>query len=253
MTAAPSREPRHNVEVHRPCVRIQAAYRGWRVRMQIVTKARSEYEAILRELEGDDFIHLLLHCEPTVVEWKAKRILCRPTFTQGIGVHADVSTVEDDPQLSSPPISPVEPCQVSGNGRETKINSEIRTNADRQDEEGQMSPKPENLSHVNDPASNFSAPEAMEPIPYSTAVELLHASDSANCDAASHATAEEAQVGTAESPSPGVAVVPANSVLDRDMQLHILLQMTPTDIQREIEWARRALRERKEFLRQTRC
>ncbi|ETV83608.1 hypothetical protein, variant 4 [Aphanomyces astaci] len=234
MTTASSWRTRRDVDVYGSCQRIQAAFRGWRVRMRLVKGVRKEFEAILKELEGDDFLHLLLHCEPTAVEWKSTYSLCRPTFTQELGAFFHVQGHEVVVQVQSP--SPRNSMQHT-----------IAHDSDNDTMEGSMEAESqrEGTDDVARAPANVDVPTVVHD---ESSVNDNEPSDAASSSSSSMTATLNMEKGVAEASPATQGSLPD----DRDTQLRLLLQMSPSDIQREIEWARRALRERIQFLRQCR-
>ncbi|RHY72771.1 hypothetical protein DYB38_012853, partial [Aphanomyces astaci] len=205
----------------------QAAFRGWRVRMRLVKGVRKEFEAILKDLEGDDFLHLLLHCEPTAVQSPSPRNSMQHTIAHDSDNDTMEGSMEAESQREGTDDAARAPANVDV---PTVVHDESRSKVNLSEEVG-----PIVLDSVND----------NEP------------SDAASSSSSSMTDTLNMEKGVAEaSPAtqgslPGTPLDQApyiqNHMLgldDRDTQLRLLLQMSPSDIQREIDWARRALRER---------
>ncbi|RHY68234.1 hypothetical protein DYB30_003666 [Aphanomyces astaci] len=237
----------------------QAAFRGWRVRMRLVKGVRNEFEAILKELEGDDFLHLLLHCEPTAVEWKSAYSLCRPTFTQELGAFFHVQGHEVVVEVQSPsPRNSMQHTIAHDSDNDTMEGSmEAESQREGTDDAARAPANVDVPTVVHDESrSKVNLSEEVGPIVLDS-VNDNEPSDAASSSSSSMTDTLNMEKGVAEaSPAtqgslPGTPLDQApyiqNHMLgldDRDTQLRLLLQMSPSDIQREIDWARRALRER---------
>ncbi|ETV83606.1 hypothetical protein, variant 3 [Aphanomyces astaci] len=250
MTTASSWRTRRDVDVYGSCQRIQAAFRGWRVRMRLVKGVRKEFEAILKELEGDDFLHLLLHCEPTAVEWKSTYSLCRPTFTQELGAFFHVQGHEVVVQVQSPsPRNSMQHTIAHDSDNDTMEGSmEAESQREGTDDVARAPANVDVPTVVHDESrSKVNLSEEVGPIVLDS-VNDNEPSDAASSSSSSMTATLNMEKGVAEASPATQGSLPD----DRDTQLRLLLQMSPSDIQREIEWARRALRERIQFLRQCR-
>ncbi|KAF0694439.1 Aste57867_14694 [Aphanomyces stellatus] len=245
------------VDYNVACKKIQAAYRGWRVRVQLVQNVRQEYEQIIRDIEGEDFIHLLLRCDPTAVEWKTRH-LCRPTFVSGFGVDY-IGAMDMAPAVG------VETFKVKGEDRPDEDDRDSTKGAtestiegvDRIEEDiatsGIMQYPQGATAKVDIPASVVAFSEEDESLMELSPVEDVSNSTSIAADPIRSSLNGSSQKEENRDDIPSCKFVRgAEADSDRNTQLQILLQLTPEEIRREIQWARRALRERKEFLSQSR-
>ncbi|KAG9402520.1 hypothetical protein AC1031_007133 [Aphanomyces cochlioides] len=251
------------MEFHAYSKRIQAVYRGWRVRRQLVDQVRAEYEQILQEVEREEFFHLLLHIEPTTVEWKG-RTLCCPTFVRGFAVnfHTDEVKIPDTPTAVTG-----QKKEESEGFVERSPNVEERANTEpaveKIEEDTALQETTPEEGHQDGQVlqtTEITTEDKREEEVQLDCTNIAGPSDPIFPHVPSLAGAVESIEDSAvvNPNEPVAASHPPNSPLDAtpldecSVQLQLLLQMTPDKIKQEIQWARRALRERRQFLLQTR-
>ncbi|EQC31821.1 hypothetical protein SDRG_10609 [Saprolegnia diclina VS20] len=206
------------------CIKIQAAYRGWRVRRLLLHDVRDAFAQIVRELETDSLTHLLLQCDATTIAWPSTR-LCYPRFTAGLvtspPVRATTQAIEslDDVKATAPPREPmVEVLRPKALAAELLVEPPMQL----------IKVAPYTASAVSAMTSTIVRVHREEPAIESTPVHLVHAPQPASI-----AHLDREQWTQSES----------------RWTVHALLQMDPKHIQDELLWAKDALRERIEFLR----
>ncbi|KDO22165.1 hypothetical protein SPRG_12663 [Saprolegnia parasitica CBS 223.65] len=206
------------------CIKIQAAYRGWRVRRLVLHDVRDAFAQIVRELETDSLTHLLLQCDATTIAWPSTR-LCYPRFTAGLvtscPVRATTRAIEplhDMDETSREPMVETPPEALAAS---LPVEPPMRL----------MKAPPYLADTFSAMTSTIVRVRKEEPAIESTPVHLVHASQPASispsCDRQHN----------------------MKQVVESSWSVHALLQMDPLRIQDELQWAKDALRERIEFLR----